>query len=643
MLKHIEELDDLNDGRIKINESIDASNRAEAKSDEALSKSDTALSNSEATQTQLDTIIIESGTSDAETLQARTDANGVEHTTLKERADSDYTEVTTTLNTTQQEVSERELKNKLYKKSIFKQLPLQFPDYETIKNTTGASYLFPQSFTIDWTSNEIFILYSPTGGSVTKRWIIVYDLETSTYKSCFGASDSGGEGIVVKTETDGSRYLYVKTTGGNLGKFLLDVLPTNTETIDPIAEYDVGLFYEFAYNKGNWIIEQQGAALGNDIRRTNFFVYDDNFNKVNTFDISTSIGGTWVGDYINYLPKRQGIALGDEGLIYHYAGGHYKKGNPVNSYHSQGLTILNGRGEAILDGLVDPNKLMESLETRGVICDIIENEGVHYSPNGEVYSLNVHTDIHSADATGRGIVILKELSTDLNAMDLSNSGAVKKGFNPSVIETGVYPRSGDGNMYNPLNGQIFDSLDKILDFMKGTDTRSFSFYSSSTPVLDINGTQIPNSNLVQIYNANNNVFIVKYSSGSAVKHFHIYGQSGSRSQSEIFYDSGKVVLNLLNGITNFYTSYEANAKKTPTGNVILSGTLNDIPSTRPIKIATLPASYRPPISSTFPIALSASTAGGYGVIEIKYTGEINLVYTSSSVSYCSLNGITFQT
>lgn len=65
--------DNLNQGRIKINKSIEASERAESKSDEALNTANQAKEKSDDTQEQLDDLIIESGTTDAEVVQARGD------------------------------------------------------------------------------------------------------------------------------------------------------------------------------------------------------------------------------------------------------------------------------------------------------------------------------------------------------------------------------------------------------------------------------------------------------------------------------------------------------------------------------------------------------------------------------------------
>lgn len=88
--EHINRLDSLNKGRVKLNKSIDQSNKSEVDAAGALARSMSAeqislLSQamSQQTQTQLDNIVIGSGTSDAETIQARG-----KHDLLYKRLDS---------------------------------------------------------------------------------------------------------------------------------------------------------------------------------------------------------------------------------------------------------------------------------------------------------------------------------------------------------------------------------------------------------------------------------------------------------------------------------------------------------------------------------------------------------------------------
>lgn len=89
----IEKLDSLNDGREKINKSIEASERAEQKSDQSVFASDeakgiaeTAENKADSVQIQFDQVVID-GDSSVEAAQARVDAVGNAFPTLKRRLD----------------------------------------------------------------------------------------------------------------------------------------------------------------------------------------------------------------------------------------------------------------------------------------------------------------------------------------------------------------------------------------------------------------------------------------------------------------------------------------------------------------------------------------------------------------------------
>ncbi len=89
LFPHIEKVDTLNKGRIKLNEAIDGASHAVEVSDGAKRKADEALAKSESTQHQLDTIVIE-GDSSVEAAQARVSSDDYEYETLKQRLDIEH-------------------------------------------------------------------------------------------------------------------------------------------------------------------------------------------------------------------------------------------------------------------------------------------------------------------------------------------------------------------------------------------------------------------------------------------------------------------------------------------------------------------------------------------------------------------------
>jgi hypothetical protein len=515
----------------------------------------------------------------------------------------------------------KDTKNKQFKKSIFKQLPLRFNDYDSLILRESLDYIYPQSFTIDWDNNEIFVVYNgPTQTDTNKKWIVVFDLPTATYKSCFSAGYGLGEGIVVKTE-GADRYLYVKTAGTNLGKFLISVLPLNMTTITPIAEYNVGLYADFNYKNGTWLIEQTSGALGGIVRRTRLAFYDDSFAKKGEITIDVGNTGAWNSDYANYITKRQGIALGN-GYIIQSMGGFYNKGDAPIPYNYSGTRILDMKGNCIQDGLINPASMIGMLEQNGYPCDRVESEGIHVSPIGDVYSLVIHQSRNMQESKNTGIIIFKEFSEEKNAFDFTKIAVNVQGFSPTIYETGVFPRSGDGNMYNPLTGELLNTMDKILNFMLGVDLRFFSFYSTSVSVYDFSNNIIATGMLVTIYNANNNTFFIEYyTNANTCIRYRVYGTSGSRTV--IASDSGWIQFPLLNSVSNYSTGQELSYRKVD-NRVSIRGAVKNITALNTI-ITNLPAGFRPSV----PVPLSMpGTSNRFNRFTVSINGDISLDNTS---------------
>ena len=423
--------------------------------------------------------------------------------------------------------------NKLFSKRIYKQYPIVFPHYGNIVNTYNHDYIYPQSFTIDWEAKEIFIVYEPSMGGDTKRWVVVWGLD-GEYKTAFHAGNSGGEGIVVKYE-GGSRYMYVKTDQGRLGKFLINQLPAPMTSATPVTEYDVNLAFEFTYRNGTWLIEQAKPNYGTYQRRTAFHVYNDNFDLIGTMDIDNEFGGYFSSTYSDYIPKRQGIALGDN-VIYQAIGGNYRIDHPtVTPGVYQGLVVLNRSGENIAEAFMHPQLFIDKLaREENVYSERIENEGIHVAPDGRVYTLYVHLlDLKANLAQLNGIIIFEEMSSHKDAVDYSDTARIFPRVNPHYLQSGAFPSS-DGKMYDPYRGIVMDDFEKILTLMEGIELGEFNFFSNVVPgVKDINGNEIPPNTYVTIRNANNYTYHVRLAGTTTTNEFIIYGNPNNRTQVEV--------------------------------------------------------------------------------------------------------------
>lgn len=540
----------------------------------------------------------------------------------------------------------KDTKNKFYKKELLYKIPFRFSNYDEIIKLTDASYLYPQSFTIDQVNEEIFILYSPGGETnYTQRWIVVYNLITLEEKTVFGAGNAGGEGIVVKY-TNSERRLYVKSKAYTLAEYDLTELPENQSILVPKKEYNLGLLLNFSYSNGKWLVEQDGASLGSYISRKTFHWLSDGLDRVTgTTVIDEEISGYWEGEYTNYISKRQGICIGKDGLLYQQSGGNYFKGDIQKPYNYQGVKVIDKQGNLLNEFLVDPAYFIQELENKGLVCDRIESESIFCDDSGMLYSLYVHNAQFNNDISKeQGIVIFREGVESYqsnNFLDFSKGSVTYNKLDRKEIENGVFPRSLDGTMKNPYTGESLNTFEKIINFLQGTRIKKFSFYSSATSVTDLNGDSIPSGYFVEIFNANNSTFPVAYKGITDTRSFSIHKVAGIFQQTEIFPSfSSSIELELANNISNYYAELPLKAQYN-SGKVTLTGYVK-MPVDRPVVISKLPMDMRPKENLSFVVALSASPSGGYGIVTIYAgSGEIRCVYTSSEVEYICLNNICF--
>lgn len=526
----------------------------------------------------------------------------------------------------------KENKNKLSYKKIAYKLPLIFPDYDYILNFNSCAYVYPQSFAID--DDNIYILYSPDETTTLgNRWIVVYN-KKSEYLGCFSAGLSGGEGLEIIIEGN-KKYLYAKGEGVQLNKYDISVMPSNRDVLSPIDTLPVGLYYDFSYYKGTWLIEQTGTSLGGKIRRNVFGIFDDDFNSLGYITVNLKDTGLWKSSdaYYNKIPKRQGVSLcGD--VIYQATGGYWGRelGTP-DPVTYQGIKVFNLDGNLKEETLLDPSKMRDKLISVGVNCTRIEHEGVKFFDD-KLYSMVMTLGRYDTLASTEGILIFEEMNED--GINFDDCKAVYTAIDSTRLQIGMYPRASDGGLYDFITGEKLTSIDGIISYMSEIDLMSFSFYSSAASIIDLNGSTIPTGILVTIKNVNNTIFFMDYQGDNGnVTKFIMYPTDGIYKQKEIsMYTTHE--LTLLNGATLFYNNQPVTVKSD--GHVVtISGYINGVDAGT--VIGKLPAQYRPRHNIPFVVALSGSTSGGYGVIFIKTTGDIEIVYRSTSVQYIAINAV----
>lgn len=568
--------------------------------------------------------------------------------TLSERLKNDILKMNSIVKSTQSMVEyldkEKAPTNALYKKEIWKKLPLKFPDYEDIVVLTGNVYIYPQSFALDEQRREIFVNYS--GGPVivdNRRWIVVWDMDTLEYKTVFAAGNAGGEGTVVKYE-NGVRYLYVKTRNHVLGRFNIDKTPERMAQLKPLSEHDVNVEWQFNYNSGIWYVTTPTAPTGTKVTKTVLELYNDNFERIGTVAFDITDGGFFNTDYAKKLPKRQGFAVGN-GKVYFNMGGYAKKGDPTY-WGYQGLKVFSNNGTLLDEGLLAGQGFIRVLEENGLSCDIIESEGVQIGEDGSIYTLTVYQSRNMKTSNKEGIIIFKDQSPSHDAIDFGSASATTPLMNTNNYANRSFPRSTDGMMYDPLSGAKLDTMQKILDFMSNTDFPRFEFYTSAVNVKDLDGSTFEPTRKIVIENANNNTFVMTLQGNTTMytyQKFYYWHNTEERWKSYgIKYGYPREDLPLANGVTSFY-SMNPYMKILPDGTKIIDGQVQGVSKTLPAKIATLPENYRPRVNKQFICALSSSDYGGYGIVRISAsTGNIEVTYTTQSVDYISLSGISYD-
>lgn len=399
-----------------------------------------------------------------------------------------------------------------YRKRIALKLPLRPPNYSTIISTYGYSYIYPQAVTLDETANELFIVYSASGGSNAWQWVAVYDWPSGTHKCTFSAGSNIGEGAHV-AYVNGTRYIYLRgDTTGTVSRYDITVLPADLARLSPAAEFAVDLQYQFTGRNGAFFIESNTHPVGNKLRRNVFTKFSDNLAG-RTGDVSFNIFESGdLNEYAAYIPKRQSLAAGD-GFFAGGYGGFYQSGE-TSENSLQGIRLFSGDGKCLKSCLLDPGKTISILSSHGVNCTRIENEGIFVSKDNRIFTLSVTQDAYAAISATEGIVIFEELSSSPDAIDFLEAAAVPTAF-PDL--TAYYPKRTQGNaIYNPVTGAKFNTLNEIMDFMAATDCRTFDWYTTSaTGITDLSGVAFPGSSNISVFNMNNGTFF--YSLRSTAK------------------------------------------------------------------------------------------------------------------------------
>jgi len=395
---------------------------------------------------------------------------------------------------------------------------------------SGITHFYPQGFTVDLSARELFLIRDGAG---VAQVVEIYDYDTLQYKSCFFPYVDAStpmtvvsESLVVKWE-GASRKLYLRSSTYNLHKYDVTT-PTNLNKVvsEELINCYTGIFFD--YCEGMWYVADDYPLVGVMKRRNQIIKYDDDWNRRGHFDIKlANVGAGATSAYSNtYIAKRQGFKIAAGGILLS-CGGRRSGASDFGEYRNQGIRFVNASGDVFVDALCRNSVFRGVLSDAGFVTDFVENEGVFYDDQADVVlSLFCVNDETSALAATDGMLLLQEFCTDPDALNFAGVSTVP--VLPLVDYNGLYNRSGDGRMYNPVTGDVFLSWGDIIRYMRNVDMTDFSFYSSSVSYLvDCNGNTLPSGLRVFIFNCNNGTFFVKAFGNAAERSWRVVYDSGA--------------------------------------------------------------------------------------------------------------------
>jgi len=298
------------------------------------------------------------------------------------------------------------------KKDVYIKLPLLFKDYDNLINIyNGSTYLYPGSFAMD--KNYIYIQYvfEP---KQKDNVIVLYDHQ-GNYKGYFlidsGGKGNAGEALSIKNIDNFTTKIYVASNDGFINTYLFHH-DLQKKRLDKVSEDYTGVYNQFSYRNGRWLIEYYENQRNIHTQRTDLNLTDDGFNVIDKIKLPLRYSGFITADAnkdARLYNKRQGLALGDFYFVASYGAFYYSKlASSKNTY--QGIRVFNLSGDMVYEKIIDPKIFINSLIKIGYNVSRIENEGVFVSNDNKIiYSLYVYSDrVHKNTATKEGIVILMD-------------------------------------------------------------------------------------------------------------------------------------------------------------------------------------------------------------------------------------------
>jgi len=395
-----------------------------------------------------------------------------------------------------------------YLKKIVVNLPLKFPDYDTVKTALSATTLYPQGFDID-DSGNLYISYEPSSNSSRKSCIVKFSSGYGYVGYAYVAY--GVESVVVKRE--GSELALYHRNSFDVGLYRYDITSasfngetlTGTKVLPRIGQ-------NFSYADGKWYIICTDAEIGGTQSRTFGNIYDDSFNLTGSFCLPKSVVGfaSNASTYYDYIPKMQGFCVSGDNIIVSN-GAWYSPSNETNLGRGDiGVAVLTKEGTVLRNNLLDADGFISALSASGVNVNHVEAEGCVVK-NGKILSMYV---VGPQTDTDGGVLLVEEFAD--NGTDYSKIASSYSPFNPQRYIDGTFPsfytastsQGGRRIAVNPVTGAEISTLTGLMDFMIEFQIPRTSFWTSFISFTPPTGVTFPSSCLVEILNGSNATFFV---------------------------------------------------------------------------------------------------------------------------------------
>lgn len=437
----------------------------------------------------------------------------------------------------------------IFSRELFLNLGFRDQHYDSLVQSYGYSFIYPQQIAVDESAGELLIIKSVGGGSNSFAWVWVHDISSGLVKSVFTTGERWYESLVVRY-IDGKRYVYTIGDGGTPIRFQLDQLPVNYSKVNIDARYpSVPGYSIMAFDGLHWYVQDVSGYLGQS-RRNRFLVYSEDFSSIfGVVSLTLDSVGTINSTYLNYFPKMQTLCF-HGGALYAGIGGAYVPATDADKKDSPsalaGISVFLPTGEKVSSALSQPDSFIDKMsELTGYRNTASENEGCA-SSGDSLYTLWVTLGpAERADSkyAGKGIVICRELAKSASQVDFRSAASLARStFNLDKFCATNHASS--SQLKNPVTGEPLTSFAKICQMMQDLGLHRYAFYGPNQAIVDVNDAAVvTGSRLFEFTNASGQTYIIKSTGFSSDTLQWVVGGAGS-NQSGPYYSGEEIGANV---------------------------------------------------------------------------------------------------